>query len=74
MKYKAIKLIDSSYAVGYGTKYYPDTKTKNKDEAEARALMMSARWYQAKMHECHQELTNRYPDYIDFADPHGYLA
>jgi hypothetical protein len=74
MKYKAIQLIDKSYAVGYGKRYYPDTKTANKKEAEVNALMMSARWYQDKMSECHQVLNEKYPDHIDPVDPLGYLA
>ena len=48
MKYKAGKLSNGNYAVMCGSKYFTSTVTESKEEAEQKALKMSAIWYMNK--------------------------
>lgn len=50
MKYNVTQLKDGSFAVDAGRgKYFTNTKTTDKNEAERQAMVMSMAWHQEQM-------------------------
>lgn len=49
MKYKAQQLNNGNYAVVAGSKYFTDTETNSKEQAEKMAIIKSMQWYQSQI-------------------------
>lgn len=49
MKYKAQQLNNGNYAVVAGSKYFTDTETDSKEQAEKMAIIKSMQWYQSQI-------------------------
>lgn len=58
MKYKVIELSTGDLAVGYGVKnkrFFADTVTNDRKQAEIRAVELSAQYYQSMINACHNK-------------------
>ena len=60
MKYKACQLLTGEWAVAApGRKFFTGTTTSDKEEAEERALIMSAQWYRDQIDKIELALDDR---------------
>ena len=55
MKYNA-KKVGEKYAVHTGRKYFPHTVCNTLEDAQDKALIMSAQWYRNKIDDCQMAL------------------
>ena len=63
MKYKVMTLTDGTFAVAAGKgRYFTNTLTENRNEAERTALQWSAQWYYTQAEKA-----------FDEAEKNGYL-
>lgn len=72
MKYWAIKLNDSQWAVNAGNGLCYAGTIGSEHKAKIKALHMSGNWYQDQIDKVDKEL--RKLDAFDETDPHGYMA
>ena len=58
MKYRADQLSNGQYAVFTGRKYFTDTVTNSKTEAERNAFIESMRWHQWQIDKIKRDMDN----------------
>ena len=58
MKYRADQLRNGQYAVFTGKKYFTDTVTDSREQAEKFAMVESMRWHQWQMDKIEREMDN----------------